>query len=149
MVEMTTKICDVCKTKVANKICSICSCDLCTNCVSTMRIDTLLHGYRDSLILEKEICSGCSKKVFITLDKKNLLSTEIQELIINFIRNNLITEELKEKEVLVPVTSNTIIPTAHASTMANYYRSLAYRKQSLHNQKKHLQNYKTMKGGSI
>lgn len=96
MTEKTLNICDNCNEKVAKSKCAICDCDVCDNCNQE-----LTFGMEDSFdMFGVNMCDKCSEK-FTDLDdneKRPELDKDTQKIILDYMRNILTLEGLKEKK---------------------------------------------------
>jgi len=86
-------LCDKCKDRVANGCCAICGKDVCEGCCELIPIQ---YGWNDAEFTRFKTCKICKKEVIEILKGKQHDIKKFDTIIIKYIKDNLILEELQK-----------------------------------------------------
>lgn len=89
-------LCDKCKDRIAKKVCVICEKDVCESCYEEVPIR---FGWNESEFTKLIICKVCKSQIIDLLKEKQHDSKKFNELIIDYLRDNLALEELGKEEI--------------------------------------------------
>jgi len=94
---METKVilCDKCKMKVAKSVCKICEADVCDSCYSDIPFN---FAYNNGTFITLHICSKCKRTIEEMITANEHDKKTYEELIIKFLRDNLVLDELGDKD---------------------------------------------------